>query len=75
MTGKIIGREKMAEILEIRLIFPVIHNKLTKQVLLWLAKLLTGINMAEFLKTHQFNPVIIFPSCCTVVYESHTDRY
>ena len=46
----------MAEFRKIRHIFPVmIHNKLTQQVLLWLVKLLTGKNMAEFPETRQFN--------------------
>jgi hypothetical protein len=55
----------MAEFLEIRHIFPVsvmIHNKLTQPVLLWLVKLLTGINMAKLPKTRQFNLVILFPN-------------
>ena len=58
----------MADFLEIRHIFPVMFHikgiKLTRRylILLWLVKLLTGKNMAEFPKTRQFNPVIIFPS-------------
>jgi len=62
MTGKFFDWEKYCGISGNPPHFPVmIHNKLTQQVLLWLVKLLTWNIMAEFPKTRQFNPVIIFP--------------